>query len=112
MTRWTACAHLGEFPFDAATVKQQWPRLHRGDLAIVRKADTYGRGDAVLYASEQLGAKVLHRIERVEGDLPRGPGHVPSRPPGPKRAPRAQAIASMRALPSGCTSTSSTGPTT
>lgn len=44
------------------------PRLHRGDLAIVRKADTYGPGDAVLYESEQLGAKVLHRIKSVEGE--------------------------------------------
>jgi signal peptidase len=44
------------------------PRLHRGDLAIVREADAYGPGDAVLYESEQLGAKVLHRIRSVEGE--------------------------------------------
>jgi signal peptidase I len=44
------------------------PRLHRGDLAIVRQAGTYGPGDAVLYESEELGAKVLHRITSVEGE--------------------------------------------
>jgi signal peptidase len=44
------------------------PKLHRGDLAIVRRADTYGPGDAVLYESRELGAKVLHRITAVEGE--------------------------------------------
>ena len=31
MTKWTPFAHLGEYPFDAASVKRQWPRLHAGD---------------------------------------------------------------------------------
>jgi len=42
------------------------PSLHRGDLAIVRRRDAYRPGDTVLYESRDLGAKVLHRIERVE----------------------------------------------
>jgi signal peptidase I len=42
------------------------PSLHRGDLAIVRRRDTYRPGDAVLYESRDLGANVLHRIERIE----------------------------------------------
>jgi tetratricopeptide (TPR) repeat protein len=31
MARWTAFPHLGEFHFDAASVKKQWARLHAGD---------------------------------------------------------------------------------
>ena len=42
------------------------PTLERGDLAVIRAAGSYRVGDAVLYESEQLGAKVLHRIVRVE----------------------------------------------
>jgi signal peptidase I len=43
------------------------PKLHRGDLAVVRKQSVYRAGDVVLYDSRELGAKVLHRIVRVEG---------------------------------------------
>ena len=43
------------------------PGLHRGDLALVRRSDTYRAGDVVLYDSRDLGSKVLHRIVRVEG---------------------------------------------
>jgi signal peptidase I len=43
------------------------PKLHRGDLAIVRQREAYAPGDAVLYESRDLDAKVLHRIQRVEG---------------------------------------------
>src|SRR6187399_497338 len=42
------------------------PKLHRGDLAVVRKQDVYRAGDVVLYDSRELGSKVLHRIVRVE----------------------------------------------
>ena len=42
------------------------PQLHRGDLAIVRRGDEYRAGDVVLYESRDLGANVLHRIERTE----------------------------------------------
>jgi tetratricopeptide (TPR) repeat protein len=31
MAKWTAFPHLGEFQFDAASVKKQWARLHAGD---------------------------------------------------------------------------------
>ena len=44
------------------------PKLHRGDLAVVRERDAYRVGDVVLYDSRDLGTKVLHRIIRVEGD--------------------------------------------
>lgn len=43
------------------------PKLHRGDLAIVRRQSAYRAGDVVLYDSRELGTKVLHRIVRVEG---------------------------------------------
>lgn len=43
------------------------PGLHRGDLAVVRKRTVYRPNDVVLYDSRELGAKVLHRIVRVEG---------------------------------------------
>jgi signal peptidase I len=43
------------------------PMLHRGDLAIVRAEPAYEPGDVVLYDSEEIGAKVLHRIRGVEG---------------------------------------------
>jgi signal peptidase I len=42
------------------------PKLHRGDLAVVRKQSVYRAGDVVLYDSLELGSKVLHRIVRVE----------------------------------------------
>ena len=42
------------------------PKLHRGDLAIVRERSAYRPGDVVLYDSRELGTKVLHRIVRVE----------------------------------------------
>jgi tetratricopeptide (TPR) repeat protein len=31
MAKWTAFPHLGEFEFNAGSVKRQWPRLHAGD---------------------------------------------------------------------------------
>ena len=43
------------------------PKLHRGDLAVVRAQSSYRPGDVVLYDSRELGTKVLHRIVRVEG---------------------------------------------
>ena len=44
------------------------PRLHRGDLAVVRSGDGYAPGDVVAYRSSRLGRTVLHRIERRAGD--------------------------------------------
>jgi tetratricopeptide (TPR) repeat protein len=31
MAKWTAFPHLGEYPFNAATVRKNWARLHGGD---------------------------------------------------------------------------------
>ena len=31
MAKWTACPHTGDYPFDAASVKKKWVRLHTGD---------------------------------------------------------------------------------
>jgi signal peptidase I len=42
------------------------PRLHEGDLALVRRADAYGVGDAVAHESADLQRVVLHRIVRSE----------------------------------------------
>jgi signal peptidase I len=42
------------------------PLLHRGDLAVARSQGSYRPGDVVLYDSPQLGAKVLHRLVRIE----------------------------------------------
>jgi signal peptidase I len=38
------------------------PRLHEGDLVLVRPASDYGVGDIVAYRNRDLGAVVLHRI--------------------------------------------------
>lgn len=32
MHQWTPFPHAGAYPFDAATVRDQWPRLHAGDV--------------------------------------------------------------------------------
>lgn len=44
------------------------PRFHTGDLALVRPADDYRRGDVVAYRSAALGRVVLHRIVDRDGD--------------------------------------------
>lgn len=44
------------------------PKLHKGDLIVVRKGGTPAVGDAVLYNNRDLRQHVLHRIIRVEGD--------------------------------------------
>jgi signal peptidase I len=42
------------------------PKLHQGDLVIVRQRPSYGVGDVVLFRSSTLGRDVLHRIVAVE----------------------------------------------
>jgi tetratricopeptide (TPR) repeat protein len=37
MAKWTAFPHAGDHPFDAASVKKQWARLHAGDLEPLPK---------------------------------------------------------------------------
>jgi tetratricopeptide (TPR) repeat protein len=44
MAKWTAFPNLGEYPFDAASVRKDWDRLHAGD------AEPLPRDDAVLSA--------------------------------------------------------------
>jgi signal peptidase I len=44
------------------------PRLHDGDLVLVRARSSYDTGDVVLFSSETLGgAHVLHRVTQHEG---------------------------------------------
>src|SRR5688572_16106805 len=31
MPKWTAFPHVGEYPFDASSVRREWSRLHAGD---------------------------------------------------------------------------------
>lgn len=44
------------------------PKLHKGDLIVVRKGGTPVVGDAVLYNNRDLKQHVLHRIIRIDGD--------------------------------------------
>ena len=44
------------------------PKLHKGDLVVVRKAASFQVGDVALYENRDLQRKVLHRILRVDGD--------------------------------------------
>ena len=37
MAKWTAFPHLGEYPFDAASLKKHWARLHAGDAEPLPK---------------------------------------------------------------------------
>jgi tetratricopeptide (TPR) repeat protein len=37
MAKWTAFPHLGEYTFDAASVKKHWARLHAGDAEPIPK---------------------------------------------------------------------------
>ncbi|MBM3678556.1 MAG: hypothetical protein FJW96_11840 [Actinobacteria bacterium] len=42
--------------------------LHKGDLVIVKKRESYAVGDAVLYDSRSLDRGVLHRIKARDGN--------------------------------------------
>ncbi len=44
MAKWTAFPHAGDYSFDAASVKKNWPRLHQGDCEALPK-------DAVVLAA-------------------------------------------------------------
>jgi signal peptidase I len=44
------------------------PKLHEGDLAVVRSGGDHEAGDVVAYRSRALRQIVLHRIVRSEGD--------------------------------------------
>ena len=44
------------------------PGLERGDLVVVRRAESYRAGDVVAYRHPELRRNVLHRITRAQGD--------------------------------------------
>jgi signal peptidase I len=44
------------------------PKLHRGDLVLVRSGGDYRVGDVVAYQSRALKRTVLHRIVSIKGD--------------------------------------------
>ena len=44
MAKWTAFPHLGDYPFDASSLRRDWDRLHAGD------AEPLPRDEAVLQA--------------------------------------------------------------
>ena len=43
------------------------PKLHRGDLAIVRGDERAAPGDVVLYHDQVLGREILHRVVALDG---------------------------------------------
>lgn len=43
------------------------PRIHEGDLVLVRQSPTYEVGDSTAYWSDELETVVLHRIVAIEG---------------------------------------------
>ena len=60
---WLAPPQLGGSTIYSATVGTSMePMFHKGDLALVRPASSYGVGDVVLYQSPILHRPVLHRI--------------------------------------------------
>lgn len=44
------------------------PKLHKGDLVVVRKTSTFKVGDVALYENLDLKRRVLHRVLRIDGD--------------------------------------------
>lgn len=58
----------GRTPYVTTYGNNMEPLLHAGDLAIVRRQDTYRIGDVVAYRSSDLDAIVLHRIAGMQGD--------------------------------------------
>jgi signal peptidase I len=67
---WVALAPLqtgGQASYVIVDGNSMEPKLHKGDLVIVRKADGYGIGDVVAYRHPDIGL-VIHRIVGREGD--------------------------------------------
>jgi signal peptidase I len=56
----------GPLAYVTVTGSSMEPGLSSGDLAVVRRADGYGPGDAVAYRSDELRRVVLHRIVRAQ----------------------------------------------
>jgi signal peptidase I len=67
---WVAFAPLqagGQASYVIVNGNSMEPKLHKGDLMIVREADSYGVGDVVAYRHPDIGP-VIHRIVGREGD--------------------------------------------
>lgn len=58
----------GSLNYVATVGASMEPRLHQGDLALVRTSDTYQVGDVVAYHSDLLDTVVLHRIVERSDD--------------------------------------------
>jgi tetratricopeptide (TPR) repeat protein len=63
MAKWTAFPHPGDYAFDAASVKKQWARLHRGDAEALPKDAKVLEAWALLHNGEfqkatELGLKL------------------------------------------------------
>jgi signal peptidase I len=58
----------GESSYVTTNGTSMAPRLHTGDLAVVRPADDYRVGQIVAYRSTLLHTVVLHRIIALRGD--------------------------------------------
>jgi signal peptidase I len=56
----------GPTGYAVVTGNSMEPRLERGDLVVVRKRDSYGVGDVVLFQDDASGVRVLHRIVSVK----------------------------------------------
>jgi hypothetical protein len=52
MAKWTAFPHLGEYPFDAASVKKHWARLHAGDAEPLPKDKAVLEAWALFHSGE------------------------------------------------------------
>jgi hypothetical protein len=73
-TNWTPFPHLGEYTFDAASVKKHWAKLHAGDAEPLPNAyywqayalGRYSQGISVAKALAQgLGEKVKDALEKT-----------------------------------------------
>jgi tetratricopeptide (TPR) repeat protein len=58
MAKWTAFPHVGEYSFDAATVRSEWARLHAGDAEPLPKDEAVLAAWVLFHSGEfQLAAQ-------------------------------------------------------
>ena len=82
MAKWTAFPHLGDYSFDAASLKKHWPRLHAGDAEplpqdlsmpdpphIPCQAGDIGRQQAGDFVFDDIGRAA--GVHRRDGDAER-----------------------------------------
>jgi signal peptidase I len=68
---WFAFAPLklgGQVSYVLVNGNSMEPRFHKGDLVLVRTADSYQVGDVVTYHDAQINANVIHRIIDTQKD--------------------------------------------